>query len=87
MRWNQTPYEGRFPLNLDYDEIKEERLYPEGSIIVDMNQRTSRVIAYLLEPKADGSLVYWGFFNAIFKARGFLFYSRGYDSLIKLNAF
>jgi hypothetical protein len=34
-----------------------------------MNQPTARVIAYLLEPKAEGSLVEWGFFNAIFEQK------------------
>ncbi len=69
-KWSVTPYEGRHPLNaFDMDSIEEERTYPVGSVIIDMNQATARIIAYLLEPKASGSLVFWGFFDAIFQQK------------------
>ncbi len=34
-----------------------------------MNQPLAGVIAYLLEPKASGSLLEWGFFNGIFEQK------------------
>ncbi|MCD4746219.1 MAG: M14 family metallopeptidase [Bacteroidales bacterium] len=68
--WRTTPYEGRQIITqLDYDEIEEEREFPSGSVIVDMNQRTARIIAHILEPKASDSFISWGFFNSIFEQK------------------
>ncbi len=67
--WRQLPYEGRHPVSFDYDEITEEREFPAGSVVIDMNQRTARVIAHILEPKAPDSYLYWGFFDAIFEQK------------------
>ena len=67
--WAKSPYEGRFPLQVDYDTIEAERTYPAGSVLVDMNQRTARVIANILEPNAPDSYIYWGFFNTIFEQK------------------
>jgi hypothetical protein len=44
-------------------------MYPAGSMIIDMDQPLSKVIAYLLEPQASTSLAYWGFFNAILEQK------------------
>ncbi|MFZ4740931.1 MAG: M14 family metallopeptidase [Bacteroidales bacterium] len=69
-KWATTSYEGRNPLiNFVMDTITEERTYPAGSLIIDMNQAGARIIAYLLEPKASSSLVFWGFFNTIFEQK------------------
>lgn len=67
--WAKSPYEGRFPLKVSYDTITSERLYPAGSVLVDMNQRSARVIAHILEPNAPDSYIYWGFFNTIFEQK------------------
>ena len=67
--WRQLPYEGRHPVSFDYDEIIEEREFSAGSVVIDMNQRTARVIAHILEPKAPDSYLYWGFFDAIFEQK------------------
>ena len=67
--WQQLPYEGRHPVSFDYDEIIEEREFSAGSVVIDMNQRTARVIAHILEPKAPDSYLYWGFFDAIFEQK------------------
>jgi len=68
--WEQKPYEGCQRLTkFDMHEIEEERLFPAGSAIVDMNQRTARVIAHILEPEATDSYVFWGFFNTIFEQK------------------
>jgi murein tripeptide amidase MpaA len=68
-KWAERPYEGRFRLSFDQEEIEETGEFPKGSAVVDMNNPKSRIIAYLLEPKASGSLVNWGFFNSIFEQK------------------
>ncbi|MBI9034566.1 MAG: M14 family metallopeptidase [Bacteroidales bacterium] len=68
--WNATPNEGCQMLSkFDIEEIEEERLFPEGSVVVDMNQRRARLIAHILEPKAQDSYISWGFFNSIFEQK------------------
>ena len=49
------------------ETLTETRIFPAGSVVVDMNQRAARVAAHLLEPKAPDSLVQWGYFDAIFE--------------------
>ena len=69
-RWRSDPYEGRHPLfRIEYDTLKEEKSFPAGSVIVATTQPAARVIAHLLEPKGDGSLLYWGFFDPIFEQK------------------
>jgi murein tripeptide amidase MpaA len=67
--WQERPYEGRHPVSFDVEPIEVEREFPAGSVIVDMNQRRSRVAAHLLEPKGPDSFVSWGFFDAIFEQK------------------
>jgi hypothetical protein len=67
--WQQRPYEGHHGVTFDCNQITETRLYPAGSAVVDMNQRTARVIAHFLEPKATDSFVGWGFMDAIFEQK------------------
>lgn len=58
--------EGRIPvLKTEYTTQKENLMVPEGSVLIDMNQPNGRLAAWLLEPSAPGSLVYWGFFNQV----------------------
>jgi len=69
-RWRSYPYEGRLPLShIEYTTFNEERAFPAGSKIVETSQPAARVIAQLLEPKGDGSLLYWGLFNPIFEQK------------------
>ena len=65
-QWRQQPYEGRHTLEFAADTLTETRVFPAGTAVVDMNQRTARVAAHLLEPQGPDSLVRWGFFDAIF---------------------
>ena len=58
--------EGRIPVvKTEYTTQTEMVEYPAGSVLIDMNQPSSRVAAWMLEPSAPGSLVYWGFFNQV----------------------
>lgn len=70
MKWGETSYEGRQQLTtFDMEAIEEIRTYPVGSVIIPMNQATAKIIACILEPKANGSFVSWGFFNTIFEQK------------------
>jgi hypothetical protein len=65
--WHALPYEGRHLCRFDMESLHEERLYPAGTVVVDMNQRAARVAAHILEPMGPDSFVHWGFFNTIFQ--------------------
>jgi hypothetical protein len=68
-QWSSTSYEGRQMMKAKTDTVEEEEEFPAGSVVVDMNQRASRVIAHILEPSGPDSYVYWGFFNTIFEQK------------------
>lgn len=69
-KWQTTTNEGRHQLiSFNMDSIQEDRTYPVGSVMIDMNQPAARIIAYLLEPKASGSLFFWGFFNTVLEQK------------------
>jgi hypothetical protein len=65
--WQSNPFEGHHPLtSFDLEEFSEERTLPAGSVIVPVQQPLGRIIPHLLEPRGDGSLAWWGFFDAVF---------------------
>ncbi|MCF8234692.1 MAG: hypothetical protein K9G67_09085 [Bacteroidales bacterium] len=69
-QWRNFPYEGRHVMsNIDYDEVTKEMIFPAGSVVVPVNQRAARVVAHALEPKAEDSFVYWGFFDPVFERK------------------
>lgn len=67
--WSNSPYEGRFRVNAEYDVDTEKIGFPAGSVVIPVNQRAARVIAHILEPDAPDSYLGWGFFNAIFEQK------------------
>jgi hypothetical protein len=68
--FSDKPYEGRQRIvSFTMDTLALESGFPAGSIVVPVNQRTSRVIAHLLEPMAPSSLLRWGFFNRVFEQK------------------
>ncbi len=67
--FSKTSYEGRQRVNFEYDTYQETVNIPAGTFLILTNQRTVRVIANLLEPKAGDSFVKWGFMNAIFERK------------------
>lgn len=70
VKWAKEPYEGRMRINnFKMEKIEEERFYPEGSVVIFMDQRTARVIAHIFEPEAPSSYLKWGFFNNIFEQK------------------
>ena len=68
-QWRERPYEGRHRLSADYEIITEKRTYPAGTVVVSMNQRNAKLIAYMLEPMANNSLFSWGFFDTVFEQK------------------
>lgn len=69
-KWQVKPYEGRHLLTqFDYDESTTTRMFPAGSAVIEVSQQPARIIAHLLEPKGNGSLVSWGFFDIVFEQK------------------
>ena len=66
-KWRERPYEGHHPVTFTAEPLTETRVFPAGSVVVDMNQPLARVAAHLLEPRAPDSLVGWGYLDAIFE--------------------
>jgi hypothetical protein len=65
-RWATEPYEGRHPVTVSVQPVREERTFPVGTAVVDMRQPDARLIAHALEPQGPDSFVRWGFFDAVF---------------------
>ncbi|MFV0387657.1 MAG: peptidase M14, partial [Pyrinomonadaceae bacterium] len=74
-KWASAPFEGRLTMTFKTATYTEEREYPEGTVMVPMSTQNAYVAIHLLEPNAPDSLLYWGFFNAIFEQKE---YSEGY---------
>ena len=68
-KWQQTSYEGRHKVTYEVADTMENQIFPSGSWLVDMNQRTARVITHLLEPGSPDSFASWGFFDAILEQK------------------
>lgn len=62
--------EGRVPVQTTFTTQTETLVCPPGALLIDMNQPSARIAAWLLEPAAPGSLTYWGFFNQVIQAPG-----------------
>ncbi len=69
-KWQQNPYEGRHPMsNIAFDDLEETRFFPAGSVVIEVMQPAGRILPHMLEPKGNGSFLYWGFFDAIFEQK------------------
>lgn len=70
VKLNSSSYEGRQNVqSFDLKQLKISKKIPAGTFIVKMNQRTARLIANALEPKAPDSYLQWGFMNQIFEQK------------------
>jgi hypothetical protein len=69
VHWSQQSYEGHHRVTYNLDDTIEQRTFPAGTMMVDMNQRSARVIAHLLEPASPDSYVSWGFFDAFLEQK------------------
>ena len=63
------PYEGRQSVTFNYDTYTEKIHIPKGSFLFLTDQRSTRVLTHLLEPKSADSFVQWGFMNQIFEQK------------------
>jgi len=70
--WDPLPFEGRLRMTFRAIRSREERTLSAGSRLVPMAQRAGRVALNLLAPDAPGSLVRWGFLNAIFEQKEYI---------------
>lgn len=68
-KWAASSFENRITLTAKKTLIKETRTFPRGSILIPMSQEGANVLIHLLEPDSPDSLLYWGFFNAIFEQK------------------
>lgn len=63
-KWASNSFEGHQSLqSFEMEEIEKETVFEAGAMIVPVRQRALKVLVYILEPKADNSLVSWGYFN------------------------
>ncbi len=69
VQWHREPYEGRQRVMFKAAPVEERRVYPPGSAVVNMDQRSAGVVMHMLEPEAPSSYLYWGFFNGIFEQK------------------
>ncbi|MDP3463892.1 MAG: M14 family metallopeptidase [Bacteroidales bacterium] len=70
VEWHPRPYEGRHRISkMEFERARRKVELPAGSMVVPMDQPLAPVIAQLLEPRGNGSLLEWGFFDAIFEQK------------------
>ncbi len=62
-------FESHNTVNYKINQITETRTFPANSILIPMNQEAANVAIHLLEPGSQDSLMYWGFFSAIFEQK------------------
>ncbi|MDD2962476.1 MAG: M14 family zinc carboxypeptidase [Bacteroidales bacterium] len=67
--FRRTSNEGRQMPSYQTEPVKRTFVFAPGSAVVFTNQRSSRLIAHLLEPDAQDSFMSWGFFNAFFEQK------------------
>jgi murein tripeptide amidase MpaA len=68
-KWAANPFENRLPVSFKAVPLTETRTFPANSVLVPLAQETGNVAIHLLEPNSSDSLVYWGFFNAMFEQK------------------
>ncbi len=68
-KWSPNPFENRLPMAFKSASFTETRTFPGNSVLVPLNQEAGNVAIHLLEPNAPDSLVFWGFFNAVFEQK------------------
>jgi hypothetical protein len=68
-KWEQTPFEGRHAATYSVKTINEKALFPAGTLLLRLNQRTARVAINALEPDAPDAFAAWGFFDAAFEQK------------------
>ena len=68
-KWAKAPFEGRLTMTFKSVPFKEKRTFPKNSVIISLAQENANVAIHLIEPDSPDSLMFWGFFNAIFEQK------------------
>ncbi len=68
-KWLPASFESHNKMNYKTVPIKEMGTFPANSVIVPLDQEAANVAIHLLEPDSPDSLLYWGFFSAIFEQK------------------
>jgi hypothetical protein len=68
-RFSQQPFESHNTVTYKVVSMTEKRTFPRNSIIIPLEQEAANVAIHLLEPGSQDSLLYWGFFSAIFEQK------------------
>ena len=71
-KFGDKSYEGHQTLRVQGEWKKEKREIAPGSLYVPMGQAHASVIALLLEPMSEDSLLDWGFFNSSFEHKEYM---------------
>jgi hypothetical protein len=69
-KWQEAPFEGRHMVSFKSewaDGVTRE--FPEGTVVVPLDQPDSALAVNLLDPQAPDALAAWGFFDAIFEQK------------------
>ncbi len=69
VQFEARTYEGCTRPSFTETRFDTTLVFPEGSYIIQTNQKAGRIIALLLEPGSMGSFVIWGYFNSIFEQK------------------
>lgn len=70
--WGEAPYEGRHVLTFDTVPMTETRVWPAGTIVVDLSQPAARIATHILAPDGPDALVRWGFFDTVFERKEYV---------------
>jgi murein tripeptide amidase MpaA len=62
-------FESHITVSYKIVPVKETRTFPAGSILIPTAQEAANVLIHLLEPDSQDSLMFWGFFSAIFEQK------------------
>jgi len=64
-KWGDSSFEACQNLrSFNMVDIQTTQRFEAGAMVIRVKQRALKVLVYLLEPKADNSLVSWGYFNS-----------------------
>jgi hypothetical protein len=69
IKFDGIPYEGRQPVDLDYEIMKDNLTLDRDMFYIPTNQKAVRVLVNLIEPQSADSYVRWGFMNQIFEQK------------------
>lgn len=67
--FEKRSFESHVQVNYDFISVVDTTEFIKGTYIIPTDQRTVKILAYLLEPISNESFLKWGFFNSIFEQK------------------